>query len=184
MKIREMGKIKGKRKKNAACETSMEGLSESDIKTKLIESAKIKSKVARQSLEEKVRKKLKKDNGDVQAKEKKRKSSCDVYEDPLLSKKRKSSVSKERLSDQSYFSKCDKTADGKGEVGAKKTLLTSERSRKGVDGEGSTAGEVEVLEGGHSRTGDTSFHPLIRKPPPATFLGCSSTFCYSYCGYS
>merc|ERR1712008_510939 len=67
------------RKKNAAYETSMEGLSESDIKTKLIESAKIKSKVARQSLEEKVRKKLKKDNSEVQTKEKNRKSSCDVY---------------------------------------------------------------------------------------------------------
>ena len=46
--------------------SSMEGLSESDIKTKLIESAsaKIKSKISRQSSEEKLRKKIKKTHPD------------------------------------------------------------------------------------------------------------------------
>ena len=177
-------KEKGERKKNAAYETSMEGLSESDIKTKLIESAKIKSKVARQSLEEKVRKKLKKDNSEVQTKEKKRKSSCDVYEDPLLSKKRKSSVSKERLSDRNNFSKCDKTADGKGEVGAKKMLVTSDRSGKEVDGERSTS-EVQVLEGARTKPGDTSFHTCLRKPNFfSMFLCYSCTLCCFYCGSS
>ena len=44
--------------------SSIEGLSESDIKMKLIESAKIKSKISRQSFEEKGKKKVRKSNPD------------------------------------------------------------------------------------------------------------------------
>ena len=53
-----------KSKKNTTFSSSIEGLSESDIKMKLIESAKIKSKVSRQSFEEKVKKKVKRSNPD------------------------------------------------------------------------------------------------------------------------
>ena len=53
-----------KSKKNTTFSSSIEGLSESDIKMKLIESAKIKSKVSRQSFEEKVKKKVKRSNQD------------------------------------------------------------------------------------------------------------------------
>lgn len=89
----------------------MEGLSESDIKTKLIESAKIKSKIARQSSEEKVRKKMKKTHHERSddkiyknklkslPKDKKHKSSCDTHEDQLP-KRRKSHISQEDLSDK------------------------------------------------------------------------------------
>lgn len=53
-----------KSKKNTTFSSSIEGLSESDIKMKLIESAKIKSKISRQSFEEKVKKKVKRSNPD------------------------------------------------------------------------------------------------------------------------
>ena len=53
-----------KGKKNTTFSSSIEGLSESDIKMKLIESAKIKSKISRQSFEEKVKKKVKRSNPD------------------------------------------------------------------------------------------------------------------------
>merc|ERR1719370_193769 len=79
---------------------SLEGLTEMDIKRKLIESAKIKSKVARQGSSEtgdKIRRKSKKQENNNGSEEKKRKSSSDVFEDPSLSsKKRRSSVSRER----------------------------------------------------------------------------------------
>ena len=94
---------------------SLEGLTEMDIKRKLIESAKIKSKVARQGGSEvgdKIRRKSKKqennNSNSSEEKEKKRKSSSDVVEDPSLSsKKRRSSVSRERLSDVKSRPKCD-----------------------------------------------------------------------------
>lgn len=53
-----------KRNLNTSFCSSIEGLSESDIKMKLIESAKIKSKISRQSFEEKVKKKVRKSNTD------------------------------------------------------------------------------------------------------------------------
>ena len=53
-----------KRNLNTSFSSSIEGLSESDIKMKLIESAKIKSKISRQSFEEKVKKKVRKSNTD------------------------------------------------------------------------------------------------------------------------
>merc|ERR1719232_338533 len=53
-----------KGKKNTTFSSSIEGLSESDIKMKLIESAKIKSKISRQSFEEKVKKKVRRSNPD------------------------------------------------------------------------------------------------------------------------
>ena len=103
----EMGLMKG-------CDSpSLEGLTEMDIKRKLIERAKIKSKVARQGSSEagdKIRRKSKKQENcaTTEEKEKKRKSSSDVYEDPSLSsKKRRSSVSRERLSDVKSSPKCD-----------------------------------------------------------------------------
>jgi len=92
-------------------QSSLEGLSDSDIKTKLIESAKIKSKIARQSSEEKVRKKMKKTHQErsddkvfknklkTLTKERKHKSSSSVHVDQLP-KRRKSHISQEDLSDK------------------------------------------------------------------------------------
>ena len=97
---------------------SLEGLTEMDIKRKLIESAKIKSKVARQSssdVGDKIRRKSKKQENNTSSsaseeKEQKRKSSSDLNEDPSLSsKKRRSSASQERMSDVKWKvpPKCD-----------------------------------------------------------------------------
>ena len=55
---------KDKKSANTSFSSSIEGLSESDIKMKLIESAKIKSKISRQSFEEKVKKKVRRSNPD------------------------------------------------------------------------------------------------------------------------
>ena len=55
---------KNKQNVSTTFSSSIEGLSESDIKMKLIESAKIKSKISRQSFEEKVKKKVRKSNTD------------------------------------------------------------------------------------------------------------------------
>ena len=123
---------------------SLEGLTEMDIKRKLIESAKIKSKVARQGNSEtgdKIRRKSKKqenNNGSSgsEEKEKKRKSSSDVYEDPSLSsKKRRSSVSGERVSDVKSSPKCDIGGQVRGVEGGGRS-----RSKEG-NFERSTAGE-------------------------------------------
>ena len=53
-----------KKEKPKSLKSSLEGLSELDIRTQLIESAKIKSKISRQSSEEKMKKKLKKSQQD------------------------------------------------------------------------------------------------------------------------
>ena len=53
-----------KRNTHTTFSSSIEGLSESDIKMKLIESAKIKSKISRQSFEEKTKKKVRRSNPD------------------------------------------------------------------------------------------------------------------------
>ena len=61
-------KHENKEKSKKSFKSSLEGLSELDIRTQLIESAKIKSKISRQSSEDKMKKKLKKshqDKGDV-----------------------------------------------------------------------------------------------------------------------
>ena len=57
--------VKHEKKEKSKClKSSLEGLSELDIRTQLIESAKIKSKISRQSSEEKMKKKLKKSQQD------------------------------------------------------------------------------------------------------------------------
>ena len=57
--------VKPEKKEKPKClKSSLEGLSELDIRTQLIESAKIKSKISRQSSEEKMKKKLKKSQQD------------------------------------------------------------------------------------------------------------------------
>ena len=61
-------KHENKEKSRKSFKSSLEGLSELDIRTQLIESAKIKSKISRQSSEDKLKKKLKKshqEKGDV-----------------------------------------------------------------------------------------------------------------------
>ena len=55
---------KNKQNVSTTFSSSIEGLSESDIKMKLIESAKIKSKISRQSLEEKGKKKVRRSHPD------------------------------------------------------------------------------------------------------------------------
>jgi hypothetical protein len=131
-------------RKKKECDSALEGLSESDIKSKLIESAKIKSKVSRQSLEgDKPRKKLKKETSEIQAKEKKRKSSCDVQEDLLLSKKRKSSVSKERLTDRNNIPRCDSTVAGRGAV-VTETAASFGSGIQPANSERSTTSEKQV----------------------------------------
>ena len=55
---------KNKQNISTTFSSSIEGLSESDIKMKLIESAKIKSKISRQSLEEKGKKKVRRSHPD------------------------------------------------------------------------------------------------------------------------
>ena len=120
---------KKERMKDQECAMS---LSESDIKSKLIESAKIKSKVSRQSLEDgKKKKKLKRDNNTVLSKEKKRKSSCDVYEDPLLPKKIKSSISKESMVDQNTLSICDTFVNEKLITEEPDIVVTSSKTKEG-----------------------------------------------------
>ena len=57
--------VKHEKKEKVKClKSSLEGLSELDIRTQLIESAKIKSKISRQSSEDKMKKKLKKSQQD------------------------------------------------------------------------------------------------------------------------
>ena len=57
--------VKHEKKEKSKClKSSLEGLSELDIRTQLIESAKIKSKISRQSSEDKMKKKLKKSQQD------------------------------------------------------------------------------------------------------------------------
>ena len=57
-------KHENKEKSKKSFKSSLEGLSELDIRTQLIESAKIKSKISRQSSEDKMKKKLKKSHQD------------------------------------------------------------------------------------------------------------------------
>ena len=57
-------KHENKEKSKNSFKSSLEGLSELDIRTQLIESAKIKSKISRQSSEDKLKKKLKKSHQD------------------------------------------------------------------------------------------------------------------------
>ena len=133
-RMTEMASTKG-------CDSpSLEGLTEMDIKRKLIESAKIKSKVARQGSSEtgdKIRRKSKKQENNNGSEEKKRKSSSDVFEDPSLSsKKRRSSLSRERVSDAKSSPKCDLGGQVRGVEGGG----GSSRSKEG-NFERSTLGE-------------------------------------------
>ena len=163
-KLTTSGKDKHKKKKEKKrkkeIEKSLDNLSEYDLKSQLIESARIKSKMLKHSLHDKPRKKHKKDDSDIVAKEKRRKYSCDVTkEDYLLLKTRKSCVSKERMSDGKTIASSDNLVTGRGQ---QLSSVTADKAQvKETNLEMSTKEEMQLKKLKSSKSGIFSWNSIF-----------------------